>query len=568
MRPPIPLLPLLAAALAAVHAAPPIPAPDLILQNGAIYTVDAARSWVSALAIANGQIVFAGPDSGALALAGPHTKIIDLQSRMVLPGLHDSHVHLIQGGRALILCNLSAARTPAEAIEIAAGYAKAHPDLRWIVGSGWELPLFTNANPTKAALDAAIPDRPGYLESSDGHSAWVNSRALATAHITRDTRNPTRGRIERDSAGAPSGTLRESATALVSGVIPPSTAAEYLADLARGLHEANRFGIVSFQDADADDAALEAYSAADHAGQLTARVVAAMHLDPAKDDSQVSELAAKRTKYQGKLLRATSVKIFADGVIEPGTAALLSPYSGRLAGQNGSLNFEPARLNRLVTALDREGFQVHIHAIGDRAVRVSLDAHEAAEKALGRNDLRPHIAHLELIDPADIPRFRQLNVVANFQGLWAWPDRYIKELTLPVLGPERSRRLYPIGSVERTGAMIAGGSDWPVSSLNPLDAIQVAVTRRGVEEPEGPAWIPEERASLATMIAAYTIGGAWVNHEEKLTGSLETGKAADLVVLDQNLFAIRPEKIHITKVLLTLFDGKPVYSDGTLLPPN
>ncbi len=566
MRLPIRLVSVLVAALAAIHAAPPQPVPDLVFKNGAIYTVEAARSWASALAVANGRIVFTGPDSGALALAGPRTRIIDLQGRMVLPGLHDSHVHLIQGGRSLIACNLNPARTAAEATEIAAAYAKAHPGLPWIAGSGWELPLFPNANPTKAALDAAIPDRPVYLESSDGHSAWVNSRALAAAHITRETKDPPGGRIERDSTGAPSGTLRESATALVSGIIPPPTAADFLADLARGLHEANRFGITSFQEADADDASLVAYSAADRAGQLTARVVAAMLVDPAKDDSQVGELAAKRAKYQGKLFRATSVKIFADGVIESGTAALLAPYIGRLSGQNGALNFDPARLNHLVTALDREGFQVHIHAIGDRAVRISLDAHEAAEKALGPNDLRPHIAHLELVDPADIPRFRQLNVIANFQGLWAWPDRYINDLTVPILGPQRSRWLYPIGSIERSGAMIAGGSDWPVSSLNPFDAIQVAVARRGIGEPEGPAWIPGEKASLANMIAAYTIAGAWVNHEEKLTGSIETGKAADLIVLDENLFAIRPENIHRTKVLLTLLEGKPVYSDGTLLP--
>lgn len=564
MRPPIRLFPLLAAFAATSLAAPA----DLILKNGAIYTVDAARSWVSALAIANGQIVFAGPDSGALERAGRRTKIIDLAGRMVLPGFHDSHVHLIQGGRSLVLCNLNAARTASEAIEIAITYAKTHPDLPWIAGSGWELPLFPHANPTKAALDTAIPDRPVYLESSDGHSAWVNSRALALAHITRDTGDPADGRIERDSTGAPSGTLRESATALVSANIPPPTASEYRADLVRGLREASRFGITSFQDADADDATLDAYSTADHDGALTARVVAAMHVDPAKDDAQVGELAAKRAKYQGKLFRATSAKIFADGVIEPGTAALLTPYIGHLAGQNGSLNFEPARLNRLVIALDRAGFQVHIHAIGDRAVRVSLDAHEAAEKALGPNDLRPQIAHLELVDPADIPRFRQLNVIANFQALWAWPDSYVKDLTVPVLGPQRSRRLYPIGSIERTGAMIAGGSDWPVSSLNPLDAIQVAITRRGVDEPEGPAWIPEEKAGLATMIAAYTIAGAWVNHEEKLTGSLETGKAADLVVLDRNLFSVRPENIHLAKVLLALLGGKPVYSDGTLLPSN
>jgi predicted amidohydrolase YtcJ len=216
-------------------------------------------------------------------------------------------------------------------------------------------------------------------------------------------------------------------------------------------------------------------------------------------------------------------------------------------------------LARFVTRLDREGFQVHIHAIGDRAIRVSLDADAGAEKANGRRDARHHIAHLELIEPEDIPRFRELAVIANFQPLWAFADPYIKDLTLGPLGPERSRWLYPIESVVKTGAMIAAGSDWPVTSLNPIEAIQVAVTRRGPTEPEGPAWIPEEKAGLATMLAAYTINGAYLNREEKETGSIETGKAADLIVLDRDLFKIPPEKIHETKVVLTLLEGKEVF---------
>ncbi len=557
---------LAACALLAVSTAPAAGPATLALKSGAIYTVDAARSWAQAVAIADGRIVYAGPDSGLAPFAGPHTRVIDLAGRMVLPGFHDSHVHPIQGGRALALCDLSGAESANQALTIVAAYARAHPGAGWLTGSGWQLPLFPNANPGKALLDRIVPDRPAYLESADGHSAWVNSRALALAGLLRSTPDPTNGHIERDASGAPSGTLRESAMKLVAAKIPARTPGENAADLARGLREANRFGITSMQEADADDAMLATYFAADQRGELTARIVAAMHLSAHPGDAEIAALAAKRTRYRGRRFRATSVKIFADGVIEPGTAALLAPYVGRLSAHgSGVLNYDPERLGRIVTELDRAGFQVHIHAIGDRAVRVSLDAHEAARNALGDRDLRPQIAHLELVDPADIPRFRALGVIADFQGFWHWADSYITELTEPVLGRERSRWLYPLASVARTGAMIAGGSDWPVSSLNPLDAIQVACTRRGVDRPEGPAWIPEERATLPLMIAAYTITGAWVNHEETIDGSIEVGKAADLVVLDRNLFAIRPEQIHRTKVVLTLLEGQAVYSDGTLM---
>jgi hypothetical protein len=257
-------------------------------------------------------------------------------------------------------------------------------------------------------------------------------------------------------------------------------------------------------------------------------------------------------------MRATAVKIFADGVIESGTAALLDPYLNRNGGR-GELNFEPDRLARFVTRLDHEGFQVHIHAIGDRAIRVSLDAHEAAQKVNGRRDARHHIAHLELIEPEDIPRFRDLGVVANFQPLWAFADPYIKDLTLGPLGPDRSRWLYPIASILKSGAVMAAGSDWPVTSLNPIEAIQVAVTRRGPTEPEGPAWIPEEKIDLPAILAAYTINGAYLNHEDKETGSLEVGKAADMIVLSRDLFKIPQGKIHEAKVLLTLLEGQEVF---------
>ncbi len=532
---------------------------DLILRHGAVYTMDAARSWVQSVAVSNGRIIYAGPDAGAAGLAGPSTKIINLGGRMVLPGFHDSHVHLMEGGVGMSLCNLKDVATPQEVLAEIRKYAAAHPSQPWVTGAGWDLPVFPGGIPRKEQLDEAVSDRPAYMESADGHSGWANSKALALAGITKDTPDPAGGRIERDpDSKQPTGTLRESARELVTSKIPPATASENASGLKRAVEFANSLGIVSVQEADASDEILNAYWALDTQGQLAVKAVAALRTDPRKGDDQVAGLIERRAKFSGKRLRATAAKIFADGVIETGTAALLEPYLNR-GDSRGELNFEPERLANFVTRLDREGFQVHIHAIGDRAIRVSLDAHAAAQKANGRRDARHHIAHLELIEPEDIPRFRDLGVIANFQPLWAFADPYVRDLTLGPLGPQRSRWIYPIASVLKTGAMMAAGSDWPVTSLNPIPAIQVAVTRRGPTELEGPAWIPDEKIDLAEVLAAYTINGAYLNHEEKETGSIETGKAADLIVLDRDLFKVLPEKIHEAKVVLTLLEGKEVF---------
>lgn len=536
---------------------------DVLLRNGAIYTVDAARSWAEAAAIAHGRIIYVGANAGAEEFITPQTRVIDLNGKMVLPGFHDSHVHPVSGGIELGQCNLNGLQSQQEIFDAVREYAQKNPALPWIVGGGWDLPIFPNANPTKQQLDQLVSDRPAFLSAADGHSAWVNSKALELAGITAATADPPEGRIERDPLSKePTGTLRERATDLVSKHIPPLTSADYLAGAKRGLAMANRFGITSLQEASATPEILAAYDSLDRSGELTARVVAAMYVDPAKDEAQIEELKQKRSRYRGKNLRAEAVKIFADGVIESRTAAMLAPYLDR-PDYRGIPNLEADKFKRLVTALDQEKFQVHIHAIGDRAIRMALDAHEAAQLANGRRDARHHLAHIQLIDPQDIPRFERLGIIANFQSLWAYADTYITELTEPALGPERSRWLYPIGSVMRSGAMIVGGSDWSVSSMNPLDAIQVAVTRRGVNDSTGSAWIPQEIVDLPTMIAAYTINGAYVNHQENETGSIEVGKVADLIVLDRNLFEIPVHEIHNAKVLLTLLAGKEVYRDAT-----
>jgi predicted amidohydrolase YtcJ len=544
----------------------PAQAADLILTNASIYTVDASRSWADSLAIKNGDIAYVGAHDGLNKFIGPETKVFDLQGKLVLPGFHDCHVHPLDGGKAQSECQLDQAKNLSELIERVKKFATSHPEATWITGAGWALPTFDQAGPRKEALDQVVADRPVYLEASDGHSAWVNSKALELAGIGKETADPLLGHIEKDPiTGQPTGTLRELATDMVSHLIPPLTHEQNVEYLERGIKTANSFGITSIQDAHVDADILAAYNELQNRGRLNARTVAAMYVDPLKGEEQVSELRNLRATYSNGMLRATSAKIFADGVIESHTAALLAPYTDR-PNDSGTLNFPPDKMRAIVTALDKSGIQVHVHAIGDRAIRTALDAFQNAREVNGTNDNRHHIAHLELIDWHDIVRFRELGVSANFQAFWAYSDPYISKCTLPVLGDNRTNQLYRIASVFKTGAVVAAGSDWPVSSLNPIDAMEIAVTRRALGNTKEPSWIPDERATLKDMIAAYTIAGAYVNHQEKETGSLEVGKSADLIVLDKDLFNLSSDQIHSAKVLWTYLQGKVVYKQTGFEP--
>jgi predicted amidohydrolase YtcJ len=543
--------------LAAFAACRPQPAADLVIRHARVYTVDSAQPWAEAVAIRGERVVYVGADSGAEGWIGDRTQVIDGKGGMLLPGFIDAHVHPYSG-MDLADCEVSADTSQAQLLEHIRACAAAKPTATWIRGSGWQLPLFPRANPTAAFFDRAISDRPAFLWAADGHSGWANSRALALAGVTRTTRDPPNGRIERDANGNPTGTLRESAAHLVSELMPAYSRAEYVEGFRRAFQMANEFGITAVIDADADSMMLDAYQVMGKDSSLTVRVTAAQETDGDAGPAQVARLERLRTQFTGPMLDLHSAKIFEDGVIESGTAALLLPYLNR-PGNAGAPNLEAGPLDSLVAALDQAGFQVHVHAIGDRAIRLTLDAFEQARKANGPRDSRHIIAHLELIDPQDIPRFRRLGVIADFQPLWAFQDSYIKDLTEPVLGPARSRWLYPIGSVLETGAIVAGGSDWSVSSMNPLEAIQVGVTRRGPDADSGAAWIPEEVAPLDAMIRAYTINAAYARFADSATGSITVGKLADLVLLDRDLFAIPAGEIARTKVRTTILGGRIVF---------
>jgi len=551
---------------------PTAPAPDLILTGGRVYTIDAGRSWAEAVAVREGRIVAVGANADVTRLAGPETRTVDLGGRFVMPAFHDAHVHPVSAGVELGQCNLNDLPTAEGTLKAIRACAVAQSSRAWLIGGGWALTTFPPGQPRKEDLDAITGKTPTALSSSDGHSMWVNSAALAAAGITRATNDPAAGRIERDARGEPTGLLRESATDLVSKVLPPTTLEEYDAGLLRALAQMNRVGIVSFQEASAREPMVAAYRSVARQGKLTARAHLSLYADPKEDETQVDRFVRIRQETTEPGVTAGTVKIFVDGVIEAATAALIDPYlpvkgEAAPAHPRGLPNFTDDRLEALVTRLDREGFQTHMHAIGDGAIRQGLDAIDAAGRANGPRDRRPHIAHIQLFHPDDVARFKKMGVVANMQPLWAYADSFIRTLTEPRLGPERSKWLYPFGALHRAGATLAGGSDWSVSSVNPLDAIQVAVTRKALDAPaDAPAWLPEQRLDLPTALAAYTNGGAFVTFEEKDSGSLEVGKLADLIVLDRNLFEIPPEQIHQTRVLWTLFEGREVYRAAAFTP--
>ncbi len=536
------------------------PPADLVFINGGIYTVDNERSWAQALAVRGGTIVVVGDNQDIAELIGADTRVVDLDEAMALPGFHDAHVHTLWGGRMLLGCSV------ADIYELEPMLAEirtcvADSDEEWLVGENWDLGVFPDGNPHKSILDEIASDRPIFMRGSDGHSAWLNSRALELAGIDANTPTPEFGVIERDpETGEPTGTLRETAVELVVPLLPQATDDDRRLQLKTGIDELNRFGVTSFIDAMVDERELRAYRALETARELNARVVTSIvfGVNPYDYAEDSMSLLQQRTEFASERVNTDSVKLFVDFVLEGETAALLEPYVG-MGEHRGRLNFEPAALTDAVERFDAMGLQIHFHTIGDRAARVSLDALQAAREANGSSDGRHHISHLQLIHPDDIPRFAPLNVTANFQALWAWPDEWIMGINLPVVGQQRVERMYPIGSVLRAGGRIVGGSDWFVSSPNPLWAMETAIRRQNPIVDEDAVLNAAERVDLATMIDAYTINGAWLMHQEDEVGSLEVGKRADLVVLGRNLFDLPPEEISDVPVLMTVLDGAVIF---------
>ena len=561
---------------------------DVIFAGGPIYTADpGGRRMVGAttrhgrpaeaVAVAGGKIVAVATsdDAELRELRGPGTELIDLRGRALMPGFQDAHVHPAFAGVTMMACNLIGAATLDEALGRIKAYGDAHPDVEWIAGSGWRMEWFAAGTPSRRQLDEVTGARPAFILNRDAHGGWANSRALELIGFDANTPDPPDGRFEREPDGSLQGTVHEGAADLVGAFVPKPTFDDRLAGLMLAQRHLHKRGVTAWQDAIVGEYLgsqdpLPVYLEAARQGVLTARVRGALWWDRARGADQIEDILGRREAgVPAHRFSARTVKIMQDGVAENYTAGMLEPYldsCGCQTSEYGLSHVDADELRSHVTALDALGFQVHFHAIGDRAVRECLDAVAAARAANGSNDHRHHIAHLQVVHPDDLPRFAHLGVTANMQALWAAHEPQMDELTIPFLGSERSARQYLFGDLARSGARLAAGSDWAVSSANPLRAIHVAVNRalQGSTGTEAEPFLPEQRLHPAEAFAACTAGSAFVNHLDDVTGSIDPGKFADLIVLDRDPLAGPPADIGSTTVVATYVEGDPVYRAESL----
>jgi predicted amidohydrolase YtcJ len=557
----------LAVLSAACSTAEPSPVADLVFKNAKVYTVDDSRPWASAVAIKDGRIVLVGTDAEAARHEGAATRVIDLGGKVMLPAFGDAHAHPAFGGISHSRCSLHAGERVEDYERIIAGCIARTPGSGVIYGVGWRDGFFPpNGVPHKKVLDAITKQRPLIFLSVGGHSLWLNSKALELGGISRDTPDPPNGLIDRDPAtGEPVGCLQEAAMDLMKAYIPPPTDEDVRNSIVHAVRLFNSLGIVSWQDAGVEVAAdgasglMDAYRQVRDRGELTAHVSLALKWENERSFDQLATLAQAAERARSSGLMANTIKFYIDGVIPQKTAAMLEPYEN--AGQEkGDTQIPPEVFRKAVKAFDARGMQVHVHAIGDRGVREALDALAEAKASNGGADNRHQISHLNLIAPTDQPRFGQLGVVASFQPLWASWDPYMR-LTAKAVG-SRMSYIYPAGSLVRSGATLAYGADWPVASANPLEGIEVALTRRAPGAKEDEPLSAGEAVTLEQAIEAYTLNVAYVNHMEKETGSITARKSADLIVLDRDPFSAPAHEISKIKVLSTLFQGREVF--GTL----
>ncbi len=535
------------------------PMADLILRNGVIYTVNEAQPWAEAVVVKDGVIIFVGTNDEVIAYEGAETQVLDLEGRMVMPGIHDSHLHPLEAGSPVTGTCLLEPNTPPEAF--IPTFRRCAPDqigTDWVLGFGHSIqPLLESERPPIDILDEAIPDRPVAILAETSHSVWVNSAALTAAGIDSNTPDPPGGVIDRDpETGKLTGILFDNAGDLVYEIALART--EELDELnydglLYSLKKLPQKGITSIAEARVywTRGHLNAWQQAEREGTLSTRTVLGLWAYPQfDDDEQIAQLISMYDDDPDSLLRVTQVKMYSDGLIQNGTAALLEPYQldFELPGNVGLNYFDQERLTRYVTELERAGFDLHIHTIGDRAVREALNAIEAAQATNG--DVvspRHRLTHLELIHPDDRSRFAELGVIADFQvaGEFALPEHAGE--AAPLIG-DRAFDMIPVRSIYNTGAVVTLSSDWDVNALSPFVGMEHALMR-------GEQSLPD----LEAVIQAYTLNAAYLMRQQEQTGSIEVGKLADLIVIDQNIFEISQDKISNTKVQLTLLGGEVVY---------
>lgn len=538
---------------------------DIVLLNGGIYTVDAGRSWAEAAAIRDGIIVSVGANAEALTFIDDSTEVIDLAGRMAMPGIHDSHVHPLEGGYEQVYCNLWDARGIDDIVGRLRLCAK-HHEGEWFNAVGLDIALFGENGPDKALLDGIADDKFIFVDDMGGHSALVNDKVLDLVGYDENTPDPPLGVVERrEGSNEPSGFVRESARDAIDKLRPPRDLATSKAAMQSAVQRMNSVGITSACDVWVGEHEMQAYQALEQSGALTVRVLGGIQDEGVfgkHSGEDFERVLRDRGKYESDLISYNSIKIMVDGVFEGETAAVLDPYL--TTGQPGILNHESEELNQRVARYYDLGMHLHFHTMGDAAVRAAFNALEYA-RSRGSEEhkhLRHTLSHLGLIDAEDLPRFAELNAGASFTMVWGYDSSWTTELNIPALGKERVDRFYPIRSVHDAGGMVLGGSDWNYGDLDPLLSIETGITRDDPFGPgrQGPLPLTDyERVDLATMIDSYTINGAWQLQAEDISGSIEVGKRADLVVYDRNLFDIDPYAISEASVDLTIFDGRVVY---------
>lgn len=517
-----------------------------------------------AVAIAGDRILRVGSDEQVSALRGEETVVVDAEGGSVLPGFNDAHVHFRAGGESLERVDLFDAGDLASVQQTIRDFAAAHTEREWLFGRGWLYGSFPGDMPIRQQLDAVVGDRPAVMECYDGHSVWVSSAVLERAGIDRDTPDPPSGVIVRDPAtGEPTGVLQESAMGLLDGVLPEPDRAAKLDAIRAAVAEAQRLGVTSVQNAGMSAEEFGLYAELEERGELGVRMYAALSAPPGFTEERADEYEELLRRHPGtEWLKTGAVKMFADGVIEGNTAAMLEPYANR--DTTGTPNYTVQDMDRIVRMMDARGWQVWIHAIGDAGIRMALDAYERAaavnpEPERGR---RHRIEHIEAVSAADIPRFGQLGVIASMQPFHANPIPNVLDVWAGNIGPERASRAWAWKSILDAGGRLAFGTDWPVVGLDPRFGIHTALTRRTLDGAPEDGFVPEQRLPLETVIDAWTRGGAYASFEEGRKGTLAPGMLADVVVLSTDIFQLPPERVQEYRVRTTILDGEIVYQEG------
>lgn len=542
-------------------------AADIVLLNGHIWTGNEAPAFTEALAIKGNIILRTGTDAEIKKLAGSHTRVIDLQRKLVTAGINDAHIHFLEGSLGLTGVDLYQSKTLEEALYAIEEFAKKHPGKKWITGMGWQYGIFQGGIPGKDALiklDSIVPDRPVYIDAYDGHSIWVNSKALQIAGVNKDTKFTGFGQVIKDTEGNPTGALTEGARSLVSKFVPLPSTEENLDALREGMKYAAAHGITSIQNASGSPAEFSLYQTLLKSGELTLRSSTAFSVGKKTTEEDIQQyIRLKNSTAGNKMLKAVAVKFMLDGVIESHTAPMLEPYSDADAdGKNANSDFAlPLVTYRgLLNRFDKEGFQVYTHAIGDRSVREALNAYENAQQVNGTSGRRHRIEHIEQSSPDDIPRFTKLGVMASMEPIHADPGTM--EVWAKAVGEKRLSHSFVWASMLKNKVKLVFSSDWPAClTPDPIRGLHNAVNRRTPEGfPQG-GWVPEQRVSVKDALVAYTQGGAYSSFEENSKGKIIPGYLADIIVFSQDLFTIPSMDIYKTKVVLTIFDGKIIYED-------